>query len=329
MGRNGDVRKKSRANNMGQQWWRKLTLPRRGKKETLLAPAGPLPQPLVAKLEKRTAKLRKAVEAPRTTRAKHLAVADWDPARAMARVVTPRGNVLQSMGLYVGGVQYLFPEEAVYLCDRAQLDLRVDGVPASLQRAWGLMLEGQNAVTLDEYCAFAHLRRVGFVVRRPGVDSISDIAEALVDDMDGGGGCRKEEEVDMLRPPVDSAEDGDYAKDDVEAQPSLKIAFAVWRVGAYKRKETHRPLFNLVVWRYEDAPPRHAQVRALLEGCVGKTRLRAALLDRGVVVLVDIANNATPLSSRYINRLPIASPWPDRRTLDDRGTMLAAMIDGP
>jgi hypothetical protein len=303
----GDTRKKARANNLGQSWWRKLSLPRRGKKETLLAPRSDeentaLPAAHAAKIAKRTAKLRKAIDMPRAARLKHLTVADWDGARAMARVVTPRGNAVQSMGVFIDGAQWIFPEEAVYLVDRAQLDMRVDGVPASLQRAWALMLEGPTAITLDQYCAFAHLRRIGYVVRRPYLDKIAD-----TDDDPGPPGKRKDgadasENGHAVYPSAVRDAHGVY-EHDLEAQPPLDISFSVWRVGAFRRKETHRPLFNLIVCRYEDELPRHAQVAALLAKCTGKTRLRAALIDRGVVVLVDLANNATPLSSRYLNRL--------------------------
>lgn len=267
----------------------------------MLSPTGALEQPNdlhLTKISKRTAKLRKAIETPRAARAKHLAVADWCNDHGMARVVTPRGNCMQSMGFYEHGVQWLFPEEAVYLTDRAQLDFRVDGVPASLQRAWSLMLEGPNAITLDEYCAFAHLRRIGYVVRRPNLDKITNCFDEMIADSDSLHTTQRHI----------SSESGDGASEgegNPEASPMLKISFSVWRVGAFKRKDTHRPLFNLLVWRYADPPPRHAQLATLLDSCSGRTRLRAALIDRGVVVLIDIANNATPLSSRYIKRLPL------------------------
>jgi hypothetical protein len=313
-----DARKKSRANNLGQSWWRKLSLPRRGKKETLLSPptgdgGGERPAAHVAKISKRTSKLRKAIDMPRTARLKHLTVADWDGALGMARVVMPRGNAVQSMGIFIDGVQYLFPEEAAYLIDRAQLDMRVEGVPASLQRAWGLMLEGRNAITLDQYCAFAHLRRIGYVVRRPYIDKIADTDEpdTVGAKQTSSTGKQSDAPTPMLHEVSPAGQEASRSYDhDPEAQSPLQLSFSVWRVGAFRRKETHRPLFNLIVCRYEDSLPRHAQVAALLTQCTGKTRLRAALIDRGVVVLVDLANNATPLSSRYLNRLAATNPSP-------------------
>lgn len=276
---------------MGPQWWRKLSLPRRGKKETLLAPGGPdtvLSETHLKRVTKRQARLRKAVEAQRVSRAKHLTIAEWDHTLGMARIMTPRGNALSSMGVFAHGVQWLYPEEAVYLVDRAQLDLRVDGVPASLQRAFGFLVDGVNCITLEEYCAFSHLRRVGYVVRRFGLDSFLEVEQEQEQ------GTLAVTARSLLQEEVD---------DDANAS-TLKPSFSVWRVGGFKRKETHRPIFHILVGRYEDPPPRHAELTELLATCSGKTRVRMALIDRGVVVLIDIANNATPLSTRYTSRLP-------------------------
>lgn len=293
---------------MGPQWWRKLSLPRRGKKETLLAPADPgasLSDSLVKKVSKRQARLRKAVEAQRVSKAKQLTVTEWDRDRGMARVLAPRGNALGSMGVFSGGVQWLYPEEAVYLLDRAQLDLRIDGVPASLQRAFGLLIDGKNCLRLEEYCAFSHLRRVGYVVRRFGLDVIDEPEDQTV---------LRDTLSDPAEPQI--VPDGMVIESTeprtagVDGELALKPSFSVWRVGGFKRTEPHRPIFHVLVQRYEDPPPRHFELAKLLSSCSGKTRLRVALIDRGVVTLVDIANNATPLSTRYTSRLatPLNGP---------------------
>lgn len=299
-----DTRKKYRANSLGQQWWRNLSLPRRGKKESLLSPVGrheSVSDSQFTKIEKRKARLRKAVSAPRASRKKHLATAIWCFERGMAQVVRPRGNSMQSMGVFEGGKQWLFPEEAVYLVDRAQLDLCVSGVPVSLQRAWGLLFEGPNAISLDEFCAFSHLRRIGYVVRRPNLDKIVDSADDVAD---GEAPASSGQKMPLGHQHVNGFCDGpSETEEGAESSPDLRVSFSAWRVGAYKRRDTHRPLFNLLVWRYADDPPRHAQLTSLLESFTGKTRLRAALIDRGVVVLIDIANKATPLSARYRKRL--------------------------
>lgn len=244
---------------MGLQWWRKLTLPRRGKKDSLLSPA-PLSERQKERLEQRRATLMKATAAPRVTKLKALASADWDAEQCLARVTATRGNAMNSMGEFRDGGHLLYPEEALYLVDRGALDLCINGLPASVQRAWSVTMSASNALSLEEYLAFAHLRRAGYVVRRYDPDE------------DGGRG-------------------------------ELKVSFSVWRVGSFRRRNPIRPLFLVSVFKYEDPPPSIHLVSAFL-GSLEKTRLKFALIDRGVVVFTDMATNATPLSERFVRRLP-------------------------
>lgn len=258
--KSGGVRKKQRANSMGLQWWRKLTLPRRGKKDSMLEPTT-LNTTQQNRLADRRAALLKAIVAPRVARQKHMATAEWDKSREMARVTALRGNSIQSMGKFDNGKQYLYPEEALFLVDRGTLDLLVDGHPASFQRAWALAMTTSNCISLEQYLTYAHLRRGGYVVRR-------------------------------------------FKADDDRRVKGLVISFSAWRVGSFKRKEPIRPLFYVCVYRYQDQPPCISDVSRFLDSA-GKSRLKFSLIDRGVVVLTDVASNATPLSDRFINRLSV------------------------
>lgn len=234
-------------------------LPRRGKKDSMLSPT-PLTPSQKRRLEERESSLKKAVMAPRVTREKYLARADWDRAKHQAVVTAARGSMMQSMGYFHQGKQYLHPEEAMFLVDRGNMDLCVNGLPASVQRAWSMAMSAPNSVSLNEYLAFAHLRRAGYVVRR-------------------------------------------YDENENGTESGLHISFSVWRAGSFKRKGECRPLFHLAVFGFDEAPPPMSAISKVLERS-DKTRLRFALIDRGVVVLTDISSNATPLSERYIRRLP-------------------------
>lgn len=222
------------------------------------------PKPLTPaqelRVEQRRAALMKATAAPRVARSKALALSIWDKETCMARVTATRGNAMQSMGVFRDGNQMLYPEEALFLVDRGGLDLCVDGLPASVQRAWALAMAAENAVSLEEYLAFAHLRRAGYVVRR-------------------------------------------YERDGEEVEDGLKVSFSAWRVGSFKRRDPIRPLFHVAVFRYEDPPPSFDKIAQFLDGA-GKSRLKFALINRGVVLLTDVATNATPLSERFLRRLP-------------------------
>lgn len=282
--RNGSgIRKKNRANSMGLQWWRKLTLPRRGKKDSRLAP-GPISQFQSDRLRERESSLRKAVSAARVTRKKHLAAATWDATGSVAYVTITRGASMQTMGYFEGGQQFLLPEEVLYLVDRGALDLDIDGLPASMQRAWAVTMSGCLSISLDEFLVYAHLRRTGFVVRR--YEGIEGSTEAV------GGEVEMEDIV--------SEEKEDMGN--LKWKKALIPSFSVWRAGSFKRREGLQPLFHVVVFRYEDTPPNVDDVVQFSKIC-GKSRLKFALVDRGVVVLTDIATNATPLSERFLRRL--------------------------
>lgn len=159
------TRRKTRANSLGVQWWRKLMLPRRGKKDSKLFP-GVLTLFQKQRTEHRRSALFKAIAAPRVSREKHLARAEWVSERGLACVTCTRGNAMQSMGFFEHGKQYLFPEEALWLVDRGGIDLCIDGLPASTQRAWAVTISAHNCVSMEEYLVYAYLRRAGYVVRR-------------------------------------------------------------------------------------------------------------------------------------------------------------------
>lgn len=260
---NNGVRKKTRANNMGLQWWRKLTLPRRGKKDSVLSPAQ-LTESQQLRLRERTLTLQKSLVAPRVTRTKHLAEADWDTSTGTAIMCKARGNMLQSMGYFTNGKQRLFPEEALFLVDKGSLELRLDGLPMSVQRAWTICTHAQDSLTLEGFLAYGHLRRAGYVVRRyvgPDVE------------VDDSADC------DGLRP-----------------------SLSVWRVGAFKRRDSQsKPAFHVAAFAFEDAMPALRTVAKWSLAC-DRTRVRLAVIDRGVVVLTDMASNATPLSDRFVRR---------------------------
>lgn len=254
------VRKKSRANNLGSQWWRKLALPRRGRKDSLLCPAE-LTESQKLRLREREIMLLKSISVPRTTRRKHLAVADWDETTGTAIVQKACGKILHSMGYFKNSKQHLLPEEALFLVDKGSLELHLNGLPMSVQRTWTTCMHTNDSLTLEEYLAYSYLRRAGYVVRRcTNFEAGDDIAHVL--------------------------------------QPSL----SVWRVGGFKRREKgSKPLFHVASFTFEDALPALRAV-ARCASISDRTRVRLAVIDRGNVVLTDVAANATPLSDRFVSR---------------------------
>ncbi|PRW45365.1 tRNA-splicing endonuclease subunit Sen54 [Chlorella sorokiniana] len=98
-----------------------------------------------------------------------LAAAIWRPELGLAEVVLLRGKVLSHMGFTKGPKHYLFPEEAAYLVDRANLLLFLD-LGAQKQRLLSLqecldLLAGAG-VPVDRYLVFCKLLRAGYIVQR-------------------------------------------------------------------------------------------------------------------------------------------------------------------
>ncbi|KAF9124377.1 tRNA-splicing endonuclease subunit sen54 [Mortierella sp. 14UC] len=123
---------------------------------------------------------------------KTLCRAIYEPEMGLFRVTVNKGTHFVSMGHTLKGNIYLYPEEALYLVDRSSLAIQHDGVEITLQQTWSLYLSQPQSCTqqsdstraMDRYLAYAYLKRLGYVVTRPGtydphpIDSKLQIAAA-------------------------------------------------------------------------------------------------------------------------------------------------------
>lgn len=303
------VRKRGRASRngkKGEQWWRRLRLPRRGKKDTLLTPSNTdthLCATLAANLSERAAAILKAVSAPRGTRRKHLAEGVVDTGSATCTITRAKGGQLNSMGVFVnGGKHQLRPEEAAFLLDKGCIELIQTpsaALPLSLQKLWALFFSSSAPLAIslsnEEYLVYAYLRRAGFVVRRyVGPPLVGGFAPAF-SAWKVGAYKRSEERDRKLR---NEDQDEEHDDDDEEADES--------ECTTLKEKEGNangnRPAFHVIVYALEDGTPFISDVAQWHLSC-GRTRCKVAAVDRGVVSFIDVAANATPLSARYSARL--------------------------
>lgn len=136
----------------------------------------------------------------------------------------------------------------------------MDGLPMSVQRMWSVAFGVSDALSVEEYLTYVHLRRTGWVVRR--------VQTAAVHETVG-----------------------------------IRLSFAVWRVGGFRRRDQAKPVFFVAVHALGNDVPALVEVTRCLHR-LEKSRLKIAAVDRGIVVLLDVALNATPLSERYVRRLP-------------------------
>ncbi|XP_015234890.1 PREDICTED: tRNA-splicing endonuclease subunit Sen54 [Cyprinodon variegatus] len=69
------------------------------------------------------------------------------------------------MGFSAEGKQYLLPEEALYLMECGSLLVFNQDLPLSIQDGYEMFLSA-DAVSLQQYQVFGHLKRLGYVVHR-------------------------------------------------------------------------------------------------------------------------------------------------------------------
>jgi len=102
-------------------------------------------------------------------------IGHFDPETGMTVVERARGQHFRTMGRAdAQGRVWLGPEEAVYLCERGNLDVRWPtadgegegvGVVMSLQGVYACLM-GRGGVGLERYVVYAGLKRSGYVVLR-------------------------------------------------------------------------------------------------------------------------------------------------------------------
>ncbi|KAG0265630.1 tRNA splicing endonuclease 54 [Actinomortierella ambigua] len=83
------------------------------------------------------------------------------------------------MGHTRNGQVYAFPEEALFLLDRGSLMVQHGGVDVTVQQMWALYFESERITSaatssstssaMDRYQVYAYLKRLGFIVTRPGI----------------------------------------------------------------------------------------------------------------------------------------------------------------
>ena len=121
----------------------------------------------------------------------------FEEGSGMTSVELPRGPHVRTMGREIGGSWMLLPEEALYLVERGNLDLRwqvdgeggveEEGLPMNLQAAYTFLV-GALGLTLERFNVYAGLKRSGYVVLRGPAWSEGDeegvypVSKVLVED---------------------------------------------------------------------------------------------------------------------------------------------------
>uniref|UniRef100_UPI00358FA29F tRNA-splicing endonuclease subunit Sen54-like n=1 Tax=Myxine glutinosa TaxID=7769 RepID=UPI00358FA29F len=107
----------------------------------------------------------------RVERLGNLVQAEWNSELGKVELKSNPGKFWHTMGHMENGVNYLFPEEALYLLECASLEIIVRGLPLSIQDGYEMLIGTGSFVSFQVY---AHLKRLSYVVLRfDPVDSFS------------------------------------------------------------------------------------------------------------------------------------------------------------
>jgi tRNA-splicing endonuclease subunit Sen54 len=117
------------------------------------------------KLENFYCERREILQEERVHTLDALATGDWSSDVGKVRVTKLSGKVWKNFGhTDDGGIQWLHPEEALFLMDEGSMEVYFGGVPLSLQKAYTVLLA--NVMPMCHYQAYAHLCRYGYIVQR-------------------------------------------------------------------------------------------------------------------------------------------------------------------
>ncbi|MCJ1380452.1 tRNA-splicing endonuclease subunit sen54 [Xylographa soralifera] len=153
-------------------------------------------------LSRSRAAMHDALSYPRIHTPKSQIIAVYNPQTGRTAVNHPKGPHMRTMGkAEADGRLYLLPEEALYLVERGNLDLRwpvaegdEDNMPMSLQSAYAAFI-GSLGLTLERYSVYAGLKRNGYAVQRSpawysddwGAEDVVDVVVPPVEPRSGFG----------------------------------------------------------------------------------------------------------------------------------------------
>ena len=117
--------------------------------------------------------MHEALSYPRVHAPNSNIIGIYDSTNGQVLVENQKGQHFRTMGQADGRGIHLLPEEALYLIERGNLDVRWPhdigepfiGLPFSLQSAYTYFL-GRRDLTLERYTVYAGLKRSGYIVQR-------------------------------------------------------------------------------------------------------------------------------------------------------------------
>ncbi|PRP79018.1 tRNA-splicing endonuclease subunit Sen54-like [Planoprotostelium fungivorum] len=112
-----------------------------------------------------------STEVDRKTRRKGLCQGQWSDELASVEITVKHGKMISHMGRSLNGKLFLYPEEAAFLSDCGCIEVTRYGLPLSVQHITSLAL---SSIGFEQYTAYLHLKRLGYVVLRSTYTRIDD-----------------------------------------------------------------------------------------------------------------------------------------------------------
>ncbi|KAI3991862.1 hypothetical protein MKX01_012807 [Papaver californicum] len=107
---------------------------------------------------------------PKLQQRKAKSKAPWDLETRMAEVIEKKGRCWATTGIVRNGDTYLSIEETLFMAERGALLLvNSDGMVLSLSDMYDMLTERKSGCSWDSFQAYKHLKSLGYIVSRHGV----------------------------------------------------------------------------------------------------------------------------------------------------------------
>ncbi|KAI3838199.1 hypothetical protein MKW92_006835 [Papaver armeniacum] len=229
---------------------------------------------------------------PKLQQRKAKSKACWDLGMRMAKVIEMKGRCWGTTGIVRNSETYLSIEETLYMAERGALLLvDSDGMVLCLSDMYGMLTEWKNGCSWDSFQAYKHLKSLGYIVSRHGVqwtvknDKHFTTPTCVGDSKDSTGLSRSELEEGF------SITDG---LGNMHINYEAKPAFDVFLPNSKFRKSALGEPDFVVYLSREDNPPSKAEIEDLEARCMG-VDLIVCHVEDGRVSLFSYKNLEFPL----------------------------------
>lgn len=120
----------------------------------------------------------KVLSEERVKKKGHLAHGEWKPEIGMVEMVGKVGKFWQTTGHVEGGKYLLYPEEALGLVDKGDIEVYYSGLPLSMQECYAVLL--RDNIPIEHYQVYIYLSRLGYIIfRHKKMEKLSEYENKL------------------------------------------------------------------------------------------------------------------------------------------------------